>query len=335
MKTRWLCELSWFAFALQAGVTLAADAQPLWNAAWITDTQTPDSEWIAALVARVSANRPALVLHTGDTRFEWANRGAWEIVMPLLRHESVPAEFHLAPGNHDLLNGVLKLHLRQAATRGIYRLDTGRKESGWGYYHDRVPRFESGPLWPVWNFEVVHHPAWQESASQPPPNAQQPTIPYRYVFRRGGIRFIVGDCYYTEDQRTWLRKLIVEPDDSSISILLQHRHEVDDLAKYFEGMEGKHNVKLVLTGDHHHYVYEKRHGVTFITSAGMAHGPAGENDAWTLWVNPDQLRLDRYVLPAGFPMASMKDPVTIWSCEGKFSEYRRPECPGVTPEIEK
>ena len=184
MKPYLLGRLSWFAWALWAGTALARDAQPLWNFAWITDTQTPDTEWIATLVARVSANRPMLVLHTGDTRFEWVNRGAWEIVMPLLRHESTPAEFHLAPGNHDLLNGVLKLHLRQAATRGIYRLDTGRKESGWGYYHDRVPRSESGPLWPVWNVDVINHPAWQESANQPPPNAQQPPSPIATFSRR-------------------------------------------------------------------------------------------------------------------------------------------------------
>ncbi len=312
-------------FSTLAAGTVWADQEPLWNAAWITDTQTTASEWITTLVARVQANRPRMVIHTGDTRFEWANRCAWRAVMALLRTKTPPLEFHLVPGNHDLTNGVLKLHLREAATRGTYRLDTGEKASGFGYYHNRVPRYESGPLWPAWNPDVVDHPAWQISANEKPQDSRHPEIPYRYVFSRGGIRFIVCDCYYTEEQREWIRDLIVQPDDSSVSIVLHHPHGVDDLAEYFEGLDGRHNVKLVLSGDHHNYKYAERHGVTFTTAAGLAKGPEGENDAMTLWVYEDRLRLDRYVIPKGSPMKSVEGPVTIWTCEGAFSPYNRPE----------
>ncbi|MHC4656416.1 MAG: metallophosphoesterase, partial [Planctomycetota bacterium] len=94
----------------------AGDDKPLWNVAWITDTQTPDCEWITTLLSRLSANKPKIVVHTGDTRFEWANRCAWKDTVDLLRVETPLVEFHLAPGNHDLQNGLLKYHLRKAAT---------------------------------------------------------------------------------------------------------------------------------------------------------------------------------------------------------------------------
>jgi len=81
--------------ALAAGLA-SADEEALWNAAWITDTQTPEGEWITTLIARVQANKPKVVIHTGDTRFEWANRCAWRAVMTLLRTEKPPIEFHLA-----------------------------------------------------------------------------------------------------------------------------------------------------------------------------------------------------------------------------------------------
>ena len=97
----------------------------------------------------------------------------------------------------------------------------------------------------------------------------------------------------------WIRGVIVQPDKSSVSIVLQHKHEVADLAKCFERLEGQHNVKLVLSGDHHNYKYKERHGVTFITAAGLAKGPTGENDAMTLWVYENHLRLERYVIPRG------------------------------------
>lgn len=104
---------------LAGAVGAAADDEPLWNAAWLTDTQTPACEWIDALAAAVQANRPAIVLHTGDTRFEWANRCAWDAVMRMFRSENPPRELHLAPGNHDLVDGVLKGHLRRPALRTV------------------------------------------------------------------------------------------------------------------------------------------------------------------------------------------------------------------------
>ncbi len=328
-----LCFLS-CALVLSVGASVAsADEKPLWNAAWVTDTTTPECEWITALIARVQANKPKMLIHNGDTRFEWANRCAWRAVMTLLRIETPPIEFHLAAGNHDLLNGVLKQHLRRAATRGIHRLDTGEKASGFGYYHNRVPRDVSGPLWPVWNPEVAHHPAWQTTANKKPKDWRHPEIPYHYVFSRGGVRFIVCDTFYTDEQPEWIRNLIVRPDDSSISILLHHKHNVDDLAKYLEGLEGRHNVKLVLSGNDHNYGYEKRDGLTFITGAGLAKGPEGENDAMTLWVYRNHLRLDRYVIPKGSPMKSVEGPFTIWTCEANFSEYRRPEM--ISPSSER
>lgn len=96
-----------------------------------------------------------------------------------------------------------------------------------------------------------------------------------------------------------MKPILLVPFLVLFSILLQHRHEVDRLAPYFQGLQGKHNVRLVLTGDHHNFLREERHGVTFITAAGLAKGPGGENDAMTLWVYRDRLRLDRFVIPGG------------------------------------
>ena len=307
----------------------AAEEAPLWSAAWITDTQTPDCEWIATLLARAGADKPRILIHTGDARFEWANRCAWRHVLTVLTAETGPVEFHLAPGNHDLENGVLEGHLRRAASLGIYRLDTGRRAAGLGYYHDRVTEEVSGPLWPVWNPEVAAHAAWQSGASKKPANHMHPEIPYRYAFKRGGVRFIVCDSYVTDEGRDWVRDLIVKPDDSSISILLQHKHEVDQLSRYFEGLEGRHNVKLVLSGDHHLFCREERGGVTFITGAGIARGAEGENDAMALWVYPDRLRLDRYVIPPGRPLPAVKVEEGIWSVKGKFTAYVPPEHPSA------
>jgi hypothetical protein len=307
----------------------SGENKPLWNVAWITDTQTPDCEWITTLLARLSANKSKIIVHTGDTRFEWANRCAWKDTVDLLRIETPPVEFHLAPGNHDLQNGLLKYHLRMAATQGIYRLDSGLKATGLGYYHSRVPEEVSGPLWPIWNPEIINHPAWQITANKKPAHWQHPEPPYHYVFKRGGVRFIVCDAYYTQEQREWIRNLVVQPDDSSVSIVLQHKHEVNDLVKYFEGLKGRHNVKLVLSGDHHNYCYEQRDGITYITSAGIAAGHYGDCDAMTLWIYKDHLRLDRYLLPKGLPMKPIQGPTTIWTCEGNFQEYTRPEFPEI------
>ena len=303
----------------------ASGERPLWNAAWITDTQTADSEWITALTARVRADKPEIILHTGDTRFEWANRCAWKDSVDLMLVQTPPTEFHLAPGNHDLTNGVLKLHLRRAATTGIYLLDTGLIAEGRGYYHNRITEDAAGPLWPLWNPEVVNHPAWQIGANEKPAHWQHPELPYHYVFRRGRIRFIVCDCFFTQEQKAWLQDILQKPDDSSVSIVLQHKHEVDDLAQYFDGLEGKHNVKLVLSGDHHNYCYEQRKGITYITAAGIARGRDADCDAMTLWVYPDRLELDRYTIAKGFPINPIRGPETIWTCPGAFTDYQRPE----------
>lgn len=294
-----------------------AEEQPLWNIAWITDTQTPECEWITSLVGKVQANKPSILIHTGDSRFEWANQCAWKDVVTLMRSQSPPVEFHLVPGNHDLERS-LKPHLRRAATRGVYLIDTGQKAEGKGYYHKRVTAEARGDEWPIWNPEVAGLDAWQPKADQ---------MPYRYVFKRGGIRFIVCDCYYSDAQRDWVRELITQPDDSSVTIILQHKHEVDALAKFVEGLEGKHNVKLILSGDHHHYCYEQRHGVTFITGSGIANGHHRDADAMTLWVYKNRLRLDRYLIPKDSSEPTVQGPETIWECEGDFSEYCRPEMP--------
>jgi hypothetical protein len=305
----------------------AASEGPLWNVAWITDTQTPDCEWITALTNRLKAEKPKILIHTGDTRFEWANQCAWKDVMDLLRVETPSIEFHLAPGNHDLTNGVLKSHLRQAATRGIYPLDTGLTAEGLGYYHNRVTQDVGGVFYPIWNPDVVEHPAWQVTANKKPAHWQHPENPYHYVFKRGAIRFIVCDCFYTAEQKQWLQNILKQPDDSSVSVVLQHKHEVDHLAEYFEGLEGRHNVKLVLSGDHHQYCYEERDGITYITAAGMARGRYGDCDAMILRLFEDRLQLDRFVIPEGMPIKSIEGPETIWTCQGRFTEYKRPEYP--------
>jgi hypothetical protein len=260
-----------------------------------------------------------MVIHTGDTRFEWANQCAWNDIVDLLRIEMPPIEFHLAPGNHDdAERHTLKPYLSRAATQGIYLLDTGRKAEGQGYYHNRITEEATGPLWPVWNPEVATHPNWQPGVGPP----------YRYVFRRGGIRFIVCDCYWSQEQQDWLRDLLVKSDDSSVTIVLQHDHTLDRNVGYFAGLESRHNARLMLTGHDHNYRFEERHGVTFITAAGVARGGgSGECDAMTLWVFPDHLRLDRYVIPTGLPMPPIHGPETIWTCKGKFSDYERPAFP--------
>jgi hypothetical protein len=297
----------------------SAEEKPIWNVAWITDTQTPACEWITTLVGKVQANKPSILLHTGDARFEWANQCAWKDVVTLMRSQSPPVEFHLAPGNHDI-DHALKPHLRRAASQGIYLIDTGQMAEGKGYYHKRVTANASGDEWPAWNPEVVGLDAWQPKADK---------MSYRYVFKRGGIRFIVCDCYYSDEQRDWVRELITQPDDSSVSILLQHEHTLDRVASYFAGLEGRHNVKLMLTGHDHNFHKEERHGVTFITGAGIAMGHHRDADAMTLWVYRDRLRMDRYLIPKGASKPAVQGPETIWECDGKFSQYQRPASPAV------
>jgi arylsulfatase A len=290
----------------------AAEKQtPLWTFGWITDTQAREHEWVAALCDHLKADKPKMVVHTGDTNFGHANTDIWKAVLGLLRDQQPPPEFHVAWGNHDRGNNGIKAPLLRAASQGIYpiAIPDGRV--------DHV----MGPQWPIWNPEVAVNPHWQFNGHQP----------HRYVFKRGGIRFIVCDCYCTDEQTEWVRNLIVQPDDSSVTLILQHECNVDQLARYVEGLEGKHNVKLVMSGHGHTYTHEERHGVTFIQSEGMFFGHFKESDAMTFRVYRDRLQLDRYVLPPGEPMARITGPTTIWTCPGAFSEYRRPPMPTTRP----
>ena len=66
--------------------------------------------------------------------------------------------------------------------------------------------------------------------------------------------------------------------------------------------------------------------MTFIRAAGIGNRD-GENDAMTLWVYPDHLRLDRYVIPPGEPRKPIEGPFTVWTGAGRFFPYRRPEPP--------
>lgn len=302
--------------AVFSGLVRAEAEAPLWNIAWITDTQTPQCEWITAMIEPVKANKPSMVIHTGDLRFEWANRCAWKDVLDLMRIATPPLELHVAPGNHDdEAEQVLKTFIARAAVQGIYPLATDEKRLDEKGREKMVVREVSGPEYPVWNPEILNEPNWQPG--------KKPT--YRYIFRRGNIRFIVCDVYYSLETQNWLRDLITRPDDSSISIVLQHEHIIDGRNEnYFKGLEGKHNVKLMLTGHDHYYKLEQRHGVTFITGAGMAEGQYRDSDAMTLWVYRDHLRMDRYVIPAGTPRQAVRGPETIWTCKGNFTEYQRP-----------
>jgi hypothetical protein len=304
-----------------SGVSLAqaaaANDKPLWNLAWITDTECywmGHSEYLKPLLDAVGANRPKMLLHTGDTSFEWANSGSWRDVLDLMRSRTPPIEFHMAIGDHDdEPNGDTKLWMVKAASKGIYTIDTGEKVPDQGYYKDHKTEEVSGPQWPIWNPEVAANPHWQPDGG----------YPYRYVFERGGIRFIVCDYDFRGDYDEWLQDVLSHPDGSSVSIILVHNP-----GRQFPFREAQgHNVKLVLQG--HHEGYKMYEGdVTRITGAGIANGPAGESDAFTLWVYKDHLRLDRYVIPAGGrTMKPVEGPITVWTCEGAFSEYIRPPMP--------
>jgi len=315
----------------QVPAGLGINIKPLWSAALMADTQTRQCEWIDSLAGRLMESRPQMLIHIGDTHFEWANRCAFRAIVDMLRTEPGGLEFHLAPGNHDMRNGVLKFHLRLAATEGIYGLDDGFTYRAEGYNYQAEPHFMGGPQWPVWNPEVANHPGWQLYVQGKMPNWGAPVAPCRYVFKRGAIRFIVCDWSYNDDQRDWLRRIITQPDDSSVTIVLHHSHNVGKLARYFDGLEGQHNVKLVLSGHDHRYYHEKRDGITYITSAGIAHGPGRDCDAMTLWVYKDYLRLDRYVIPKGASPQDVQGPQPIWMCEGSFGDYQRPPLPKRMP----
>jgi predicted MPP superfamily phosphohydrolase len=302
----------------------AAEEAPLWNLAWITDTECywmGDGDYLMPLLEAVGANHPKMLLHTGDTSFEWANSGSWEDVLTLIRSQTPPIEFHLAPGNHDdEPNGALKPWLLRAASKGIYTLDTGEKVADKGYYKDHKTELVSGPEWPIWNPEVAADPHWQPDGD----------YPYHYVFERGGIRFIVCDYDWRDGYEDWLREVLSQRDDSSVTIAMVHN---PGRQFPFDEVEGGHNVKLVLQGHHEGYKEYKNGDVTRITGAGIANGPDGESDAFTLWVYKDHLRLDRYVIPpGGRSVKPVENPVTVWTCEGSFSEYQRPELPIESPE---
>ena len=135
--------------------------EPLWSVGIISDTQTSDRAYITSLMRRIKAEEPELVVHIGDTCFDSSNQFVLKNVADLLEGNPGGAEFHLAPGNHDMRNGALKGYLRRAATRGVFRLDTGPTFGGHSYLHSRVSAYVPGPLMPVWNPEIVNHPAWQ------------------------------------------------------------------------------------------------------------------------------------------------------------------------------
>jgi hypothetical protein len=309
---------AWAVAAAQA----AGDAdQPLWNFAWITDTECywqGCSEYMMPLLNAVGANKPKMLIHTGDTSFEWADRGSWNDVLTLIRSQTPPIEFHLAPGNHDDEPSLaLRPWLSKAATQGIYTLDTGEVVRDKGYYKDRETKEVSGPEWPIWNPEVAANPHWQPDGG----------YPYHYVFQRGGIRFIVCDETFRGDYQEWLKDVLSHPDGSSVSIILVHKpgreYPFDEVKD--------NNVKLILMG--HHEGYKMQAGdITQVTGAGIANGPRGESDAFTLWVYKDHLRLNRYVIPpGGKQMPPVEGPVTVWTCTGSFSDYQRPATPKPKP----
>lgn len=303
---------------------------PLWSVGIITDTQTTDRACISSLMGRVKAESPEMVVHIGDTHFDWSNQFVLRNLADMLAGRPGGTEFHLAPGNHDMRNGVLKEHLRRAATRGIFRLDTGPTFGANSYLHSRVTAYVPDPLIPVWNPEIVNHPAWQVDAKARFAGFQGNSKANRYVFKRGGIRFIICDWSYSDDQRQWLRDIITKPDDSSISIVFHHAHHVSKLTRYFEGLEGRHNVKLVLSGHDHRYHHEKRGDITYITGAGIARSGRG-CDAMILRVYRNYLRLDRYVIPKGAAGATVSRPSPIWMAKGSFTQYQRPELPRRKP----
>jgi len=319
---------SFRAFAVVGAAEIGIE--PLWSVGVITDTQTSQRAYITSLMTRLKADGPDMVIHIGDTHFEWSNRFVLKAVADLVDSEAGGIEFHLAPGNHDMRNGRLKTHLRRAATRGVFRLDKGPTFGGRGYLHSRVAAYVPDPLLSVWNPDVVNHPGWQTDAKANFARWGGDSKSCRYVFKRGGIRFIVCDWSYSDEQREWIRYIITQPDDSSVSVVLHHAHQVDKLSRYFEGLEGRHNVKLVLSGHDHRYYHEKRDGITYIASAGIARSERG-CDAMMLRVYRGYLRLDRYIIPKGASGARVSRPEPIWMCKGSFSRYRRPELPRRTP----
>src|SRR3990172_4278561 len=99
--------------------------EPLWKAAVISDTQTSQREWMVALFNQLRDAEPDMVLHTGDTHFDWSGAFALRALACLLRSKPGGLEFHLAPGNHDMDGGLLKSHLRPGPIGGLFPTPRG------------------------------------------------------------------------------------------------------------------------------------------------------------------------------------------------------------------
>ncbi|MBN2136708.1 MAG: metallophosphoesterase [Sedimentisphaerales bacterium] len=299
-------------------------AKPLWSTAFVADTQSSEREYMLALFNKLQDEEPDMVIHLGDTHFEWSSAFTIRALSCLLRSKPGGLEFHLAPGNHDMRSGLIKSHLRRAATEGLYRSDKGITFKGEEYALARVAAFVPNPVIPIWNSDIVDHPAWQPKMTARRLKKEAPDVEgSRYVFKRGGIRFVVCDWNYSKNQAEWIREVITTPDDSSVTILLHHYHKVSTLAKYFKGIEGKHNVKLVLSGHDHRYNYEVRDGITYITQSGIARS-SRDCDTFLLNVYNDHLRIDRYLIPKKTAYPAILGPEPIWMCPGKFTEYKKP-----------
>ncbi|MBN2269827.1 MAG: metallophosphoesterase [Sedimentisphaerales bacterium] len=299
--------------------------EPLWKAAVISDTQTGQKEWLISIFNQLLDAEPDMVLHVGDTHFDWSDGFTIRALACLLRSKPGGLEFHLAPGNHDMDGDLLESHLRRAAIEGLFRTDRGITFKGSDYALKRVSEFVPNPILPPWNPEILDHPAWQGDITKKMLKKEYPDVlGCRYVFKRGGIRFIVCDWDYSREQTEWIRDIITRPDDSSVSIVLHHYHNVGQVSRYFKGLEGRHNVKLVLMGHDHSYDYEVRDGITYVRLAGIAHHER-ECDSLILNVYEDYLRLDRYVIPESVTFPAVLGPEPIWICPGRFAKYERPE----------
>jgi len=310
------------------------DLGQLWKAAIITDTQTPDQAKIIALIERLKQVDPDIVIHTGDTNFDKSHGFTAWAVADLLRTESGRREFHLAPGNHDMRRAELKPSLRLAATVNGFSLETYPLLEPASYLQIQPAQYASGSELPLWDPELANNPARQTGAIARFADHKGSSKFHGYVFKRGGIRFIVCDWEYSRKQRQWLRDVITRPDDSSLSIVLHHAHNVGKLSSYFEGLEGRHNVKLVLSGHDHRHHYRMRDGIAYITAAGIARS-GRDCDAMVLKVFSDHVRLDRYVIPKQAPIPTVLEPRPIWTRKGSFSEYQRPAPPKRKPEYVK
>jgi predicted phosphodiesterase len=310
-------------FALDSGHQ-EIDLGQLWKAAIITDTQTPDEAKLTTMLERIRQVDPDIVIHTGDTDFDNPKKYSARAVADLLRTESGWREFHLAPGNHDMRRGRLKAPLRFAATMSGFNLKNGLQIERNTRFQARIAKYTPDTVLRPWNADIVNHLAWQAEPIVRYADWGRSPKSLRYVFKRGRIRFIVCDWSYSSEQRTWLRDLLTRPDDSSLSIILHHEHRIRKLSNYLEGLEGRHNVKLVLSGHDHRYHYYVRDGIAYITGAGLARS-GRDCDALVLEVFSDHVRLDRYVIPKGADLADPIEAKPIWTRKGQFTEYVRPK----------